>query len=458
MEITPRTRLMLKAQNLSTIVLFLSAVGLLAWLSSRYTFELDWTHGRRHTLSAASREVVAALPGEVSITTFIRPDSAIEEHVRRVVERYQRYKPDIQLVVVNPDTDPQRVRTLGVSREGALHIEYDASSVTLESLDEQALTNALLRLARREERWVAFLSGHGERRPLGEANHDLGLFGEDLQRKGFAVRELNLSVTPGVPDNASVLVVAGPQVDLLPGEVEIIRAYVAGGGNLLWLADTDGLRGMQPLGEDLGVRFLPGMIVDATTQALGIDDPAFALVTEYPSHPIVRNFLVLTLYPQTLALEVQPQGEWQASEFLRTLERAWTETGPVSGRIRFDEDAGERRGPLTIGVALSRQHSAADADQKTALSGEQRVIVVGDGDFLSNAYLGNGGNLDLGLRMLNWLSRDDRFIEIPARTAPDTALELSESQMAVIGLGFLFGVPGLLFLSGLLIWRVRQRR
>jgi ABC-type uncharacterized transport system involved in gliding motility auxiliary subunit len=83
--------------------------------------------------------------------------------------------------------------------------------------------------------------------------------------------------------------------------------------------------------------------------------------------------------------------------------------------------------------------------------------VVGDGDFLSNSYLGNGGNLDLGLNLVRWLSGDDNLLDIPARTAPDSRLELSRTAGAAIGLGFLFILPLLLIATGLLIWWRRRR-
>ena len=88
----------------------------------------------------------------------------------------------------------------------------------------------------------------------------------------------------------------------------------------------------------------------------------------------------------------------------------------------------------------------------------QRIIVIGDGDFLSNTYLGNAGNLGLGLNMVQWLSHDDATLNIRIKSAPDTSLVLGEVAQAVIGLGFLLGLPALLLLSGIIIWLLRRRR
>jgi ABC-type uncharacterized transport system involved in gliding motility auxiliary subunit len=103
-------------------------------------------------------------------------------------------------------------------------------------------------------------------------------------------------------------------------------------------------------------------------------------------------------------------------------------------------------GPLTIGVALEREVNGK----------EQRILVIGDGDFLSNAFLGNGGNLDLGINLIRWLSSDDQLLNIPARTAQDTRLELSPVMGALIGIGFLLVLPILFLGAGVVIWLRRR--
>ena len=92
------------------------------------------------------------------------------------------------------------------------------------------------------------------------------------------------------------------------------------------------------------------------------------------------------------------------------------------------------------------------------IAGEQRVIVSGDGDFLSNTYLGNGANLDLGINMVHWLSNDDTFISIHPKSAPDQHLDLSPRAQAIIGFGFLLVLPLALLTTGIIIWIRRRKR
>lgn len=473
MQVTPTSHLQIRLQNIAFVVLFVGVMGLLAWLSTRYVYQADWTAGARNTLSAPSQILLKGLGGAVQITAYARADTTLRKPISELVARYQRYKPDLQLAFVNPDSAPEKVRALGVTVDGELVIEHAGRVEHLRELSEQALTNALARVARTGEHSIVFLSGHGERDPHGEANHDLGLWTRQLEIKGLKAHALNLGANPQIPDAASVLVIAAPQTDLLPGEVRLIRDYVKGGGNLLWLTDPEPLHGLKPLAEQLGVEFVPGVIVDPTAQLLGVSRPEFALVAEYGPHPITRDFGNITLFPRAQGIELSmadggavysagnsagnSASGWRGTPFLVTGARSWAETGALSGAISLEPGKGDKAGPLNIGVALVRAAPQADTGAR-GTPHEQRIVVTGDGDFLSNTYLGNGGNLDLGLNIINWLAHDDSLISVPAKTAPDTALHLSRTTSLLIGLGLLFVVPLILLAGGLLIWLRRRKQ
>ena len=457
MQVTRSSRRQLQLQNLMFVAGLLIFVGLLAWLSTRYSFDADWSSSGRNTLSIDSRQLLDEMPDPIHVTAFATENALVREHIGDLIGRYQRYKANVELTFVNPDAEPDRIRELGITLDGELLLAYQGRSEKVQSLSEQTLTNSLLRIARQKQRRVSFLSGHGERDPLGQANHDLGKFGQLLEQKGIVLDTLKLAETADIPADTNLLVIADPRVVLLPGEIQLVHRYLQAGGNLLWLVEPGAIAGLDPVAEALGIEFLPGTIVDATTQLFGIDNPAFALIPDYPMHPITREMTSLTLYPQASALDVSAPQEWQAEPLLTTLDRAWTEIGPISGTIRFDEDSDERMGPLDIGFVFSRMKNKKDSGDGES-SAEQRVIVIGDSDFLSNAYLGNGGNVELGLNLFNWLNHDDQFITVTARTASDVNLELGKTAQIIIGFGFLFGMPLLLLGSGVAIWWRRRNR
>ena len=88
----------------------------------------------------------------------------------------------------------------------------------------------------------------------------------------------------------------------------------------------------------------------------------------------------------------------------------------------------------------------------------QRIIVTGDSDFIANSYIGVGANLALGLNMFNWLAGDDDIIAIEPRNAPDTQLQLDDTEVLMIGIGYFIALPAGLILAGVVIWLRRRKR
>ena len=89
---------------------------------------------------------------------------------------------------------------------------------------------------------------------------------------------------------------------------------------------------------------------------------------------------------------------------------------------------------------------------------QQRGIIIGDSDFLTNAYINQVGNLDLGLRLLSWLVHEDTFIKIPAKNTVDKQLQFTDTQVSILSFLFLIFIPLILITSGLFIWQRRKRR
>jgi hypothetical protein len=236
-----------RLQQVISIALMLAVAGLLAWLSTRYDYAADWTANRSNSLSEPSIKLLATMTDPVSITAYLYPDQTLRREISAYVERYQRHKPDITLSFVDPAKAPEQVRELGIAASGEVLVEYQGRREKLRVISEPALSAALQRLAFAGESWIMFLSGHGERSTEGQAQADYGQLAKELRDKGLKVQALNLARTPTIPENTAVLVIASPQSNLLPGEVQLVRDYVKKGGSLLWLADPGTLAGLQPL-------------------------------------------------------------------------------------------------------------------------------------------------------------------------------------------------------------------
>ena len=455
--VTRKTRLLARLNSLVMLGLLLIAFGLLAWLSNRHALEYDWTANGRHSLAQASRELLTGLPGPVEVTSYARENPLLRESIRQFVGKYQTHKDDITLRFVNPDAAPDEVRRLGIRVDGELVIRYQSRAEHVQSDNEQSFSNALRRLARGREHWLAFIEGHGERAILGAANHDLGEWGRQLLSQGYRAQPVNLGETRALPDNISVLVIAGPRAEYLPGEARLLKDYIDAGGNLLWLHDPGALHGLGPLAELLDIEFIRGVVIDSAGQMIGIDDPTIALVTGslYAPHPITEGFDLATLFPMAAAIRAGQSETWRLKPVLASGAHTWSETGKLEGILEPDTET-DARGPLTLGVSLEREIEQPEGGE--IVTRQQRVVIMGDGDFLSNTYLANSGNNELGNRIINWLSNDDEFISIPPRIAGDLQLNMSGITLGVMGVGFLFILPALLIAMGVSIGLGRRKR
>ncbi len=456
MIVNASLRRQMRLQSSLFLVLFVAVLGLLAWLSQLYSLDIDLSANQRNSLSQESQRLLSSIDKPLKITLFVSPNNENRDAYERLFLRFTQQQPLIEFESLNPDLYPGLLSQHDIRFDGESLLEYQDRSEKLSQITEANLSTAIQRLLRQGERWLVFLQGHGERNPYSDANHDFSTFAAQLAGKGYRVENLNLAQSNSIPTNTDVLVLASPMVALLPGEVDLIKTYLATGGNLLWLADpeqaTDGLERIADL---LAVEFLPGIIVDPNSQLLGLNRVDFALVTEYPRHAITQNINVVSLFPQSQGLAYHGDADevWEKLDFLVSGDTSWNETGAMQGKIYNGDDDDEINGPLKLGLTLSASHETDSGELRS-----QRVAIVGDADFISNRYLGNGANLDIGVNLVNWLSHDDNLISISPRPAPDTKLELSHTSQIVISFAFLLVLPALLFSSGLRIWLKRRKR
>lgn len=450
MNITRRLRWQLAAQSSIFVVLLMLLVALLAYVAYEYRSEHDITRSARNTLSAATLGALQQMQGPATITAYVvRQDASGTNLHNAITERmraYQRAKPDLELRLIDPREQPKLAAGAALRTPNALIIEYQRRSeqIPLGDFSEQTFANALVRLLRGANNLVLWLDGHGERRLDGLANHDLGGFGQQLRDRGFSVAGFNSGLAQDVPANAALLVITQPQTDLQPAETEKLLRYVDRGGNLLWLIDAEPLRGLQPLAEKLGLVLTPGTVVDP---ALPPRDgpPVFALATAYGRHPVTGTLQSNTLFPHARQIGADDEAGWRVTPLIDVAPRGWVETGKLDARPVFDKSR-DFPGPVNI----------ASAFERTVGDREQRVVVAGSGHFLSNSFLGNGGNLALGLGIMNWLAGEDALVALDPRPATDVRLDIDSMQLYLIAFVVLLLLPFAFAATGFVVWWRRR--
>jgi len=470
------SRKQLLLQQLISAVLFLAVLVMLGWLSNKYTLEADWTAGNRNTLTESSRKQLEAMPDPIKFLIFIYPRSEMRQALEADIRRYQRVKSDITIEFIDPSTSPQKVREYNVSRAGEAIVEYQGRRENLTATTEQAVTTALQRLAYGGERWVVFLEGHGERSIEDTEQNGYSEFAQQLRDKGLKIRGLNLATDPRIPDNTAVLVIASPARPLLAGETKLIADYVEQGGNLLWLSDPpdgkDPAASLEPVAKMLEVSWLRGSGILLDSAALGLP-PFVYIASEYPANPVTQGFADNVVLPIVRGLSYKSQAGaapdpagWNAQPLLTTSDQAWLETGSLEGELALSEEQGDTKGPLTLGVTLTREVQkpappAAEGMPPPPPAGKaagQRVALLGDADFLGNAYFGQLGNGLLGLNLTQWLASRDEQLNIDVPKAPDRSLVLPAWGLYTIYVGFAFLLPAALLGFGVTRWIVRRRK
>jgi len=90
------------------------------------------------------------------------------------------------------------------------------------------------------------------------------------------------------------------------------------------------------------------------------------------------------------------------------------------------------------------------------------VVVMGNANFLSNTFITNGGNLDFGVNIVNWLAGDDSLITIQPMPLKDINVQIPDTRTGVaiawtVFHGFQYFIPLGFLIAGLLLWWKRRR-
>lgn len=445
------SRLRVKVNSLLWTVFLLLVVMGVARLAHHFRFEKDFTAQASNTLSPASLALLRQIQDPVHVTAFALSKDAggnnIHQLIKDKMRAWQRIKPNLTLSLIDPREQPQKAdaATLHSVNELQIHLGKRTEHLALNEFNEINFIHVLIRLSGTSHRTVYWLMGHGERQFNGKANHDLGEFGHQLALKGFNVSALNLAIAQDVPNDAATLVIAGPQVALQDSEVTKVLHYVRNGGHLLWLVDPGPVHGLDPIAQYLGLVLTPGTVVDLSTRPRQ-GPPIFALGSYYAQHPATASLPLNTLFPQSRQIARIDRNDWRATPLIEVAQRGWVETGPLEDNPLFEKNH-DLPGPINIATAFERRTG----------NQSQRVIIIGGGSFLSNAFLGNGGNLTLGLALLNWLSGEDHVIALVPHSAADSHIDIDQNTLSALAIGFLVIMPILLGLTGFIVWWRRKK-
>jgi len=449
----------------SVLVLLAILVGV-NWIANRQNKRWDLTEANQFSLSEQTVQILEGLTGPVTMRVFYAGSSV--EYQDRLSE-YAYHSGQVDVQYINAESEPLQAQAAGITSVPTILIDYAGRTERATSADEQTITNALKRVIDGQAKKIYFTQGHGEADPnSGEATGYSAVVSA-LGNDNFEVTTVTIAQQGAIPDDATIVVVAGPDTDFLPGEIDALRAYLRRGGKLLLMLDPPArdaggdVTSLIALAREWGIDVGSNVLIDASGlgQLLGTD--ASVPVAMPLSHPITQDFRVMTAFPfarSVTAVEGGVDGR-MAQAVLETSPQAWAESDIAglyaTGRPEQNEDAGDTIGPVSLAAAVSaaaEQPPAPAASDDTeepadepadAPTPETRIVVVGDSDFAANRAVGLQGNRDLFLNMANWLAQQEDLIAVRPADPASRPIAMTASQGRWVFWFTLAVVPILLF-------------
>jgi ABC-type uncharacterized transport system involved in gliding motility auxiliary subunit len=457
----------------ASVLVVLAILVAINYLGTRHNKRWDLTAAKQFSLSDQTRKVLQDLKQPVHIKVFARSDDFQRFHDR--LDEYAYASKQVSVEYLDPEKRPAFAQQYGITSLGTTVFEYAGRNEKTTSDTEQDMTNALIKVVQGKQPKVYFVQGHGEKDTAGSNGAGFSAINQALTSDNFLVDKLVLAQQTSVPADADVLIIAGPKTDLLPPEIDMLKAYLAKGGKLFVMLDpvlkpdAPQLTGLQALLKDWGIQADNDVVLDVSGMGrlIGTDE-SVPVAASYPPHAITENFNLLTAYPLARSMTPIEGGSngHTAQRIIETSRSSWGETNLktlTSGQpAKLDDD--DKKGPVSIGAAVSApatDATPAKPDQKPAdgqndKQRETRIVAIGDSDFASNGALGVQGNRDLFLNTVNWLVQQENLISIRPRDAEDRRITLTAEQERRIFFLTVVIVPGLILLAGVQTWWRRR--
>ncbi|MCA9510065.1 MAG: GldG family protein, partial [Myxococcales bacterium] len=429
----------------------------LAFLAERYSKRFDWTEQRVHTLSDQTQKVLDGLEGELSMVGFFDP---FEQPLhRQIVERYAAASPRVKIEFADPNARPDLVESFGLQAadlaRGMLHVSYGGGAVDVSDLEEDEITNAIVKLVRGGGKKVYFLTGHNERRAIGDGADEpdgMSRAAAALRNETYTTENLLLGQTGDVPADADVVVVAGPTRPLLDVELDALRRWVAGGGALVAMIDPRANTNFGALLGELGVAVGDDVVFDRSLALFGRATSPFA-ASYAPDHPITKGFQETSLFHMARSVAPEP-GVAGLVPLVKTGEASWAETNLAKwedeGVAGFEPES-DTLGPVSLAVAgVPRIDGAPEHDP--------RLVAFGDSNFATNELVDSYLNRDLFVNSVAWAMGEVEHIAVRPHKARASRLSLSAEQFSVVQMLSLFVLPEAIAVAGVLAWWTRRKR
>lgn len=460
------------------IILVLAILVLVNTFFARHHHRFDFTEAKLHSLSDQSIKVLKNLKNDVLLKCFFRESHYNRGKMENLLKNYAYHSKKIKYEFIDPDRNPGLVKRYEVNQDGTTILECGDKENRITTSSEEDLTNAIIKVTREKKKVIYFLEGHGEGSIEQSDDNGYSYAKQELEKLGYEVKKMTLALSESFPSDCALLVVPGPEKDLLPHELETIDGFLKKGGRVFFMIDPETAPGLRPFLEKFGFKLEDDIVVDTMSRLFG-GDYFMPLVSEYEYHEITQNFRYATFFPYARSVDIaesKPEGI-TATILGKTSPNSWSERQLNVQKVTFDKDR-DKQGPIPLAAVATikpKEEEKAEAEENkekekgesekeaqtekaegAASKKEGRLAVFGDSDFVSNRYYNLSGNGNFFLNTVNWLTEEADLISIQPKTSSPRTIHLTPSQGRMI---FFFAVvilPLIVLVAGVTIW-VRRR-
>ena len=443
------------------VLAILTKVGV-DYASVRWGRQIDLSYFRTTQPGQSTRARVQTLDRPLHVHLFFPPGNDVLAEVERYTAELARVSKQVVVRLVDQAVEPALSRRLGVRSNGYLGFESGGRSEViklglgliearpiLRRLD--ARVNEKLARVLQPERTIYLTTGHGEPEPAPSDDPLVGLL--ELKKLagslGMSVRPLGLAegLSRAVPDDAALVVVAGPEKPFLAEETAAVQRYWDGGGRLLYLLDPGGAALNQKLLGLVGLEESQVMVAHdhhrIRLRGRG-ESPTNLVTTQVRHHPSTATLTRASRPPPVVllgagSLSVRPG----ASEDLR---QTFTLLAMPGSYLESQRDRGQEVDP-------SERFNFAAAIER----GRSRAVVVADAEVVSADALRNNGNAYFVTDSLRWLAGEEALAGA-IQSEEDVAIVHYKERDMVWFYGVSFIVPATTLVGGLAFARRRARR
>nr|BFD67922.1 Gldg family protein [Bdellovibrio sp. HAGR004] len=436
------------------ILLTLALLIVVNYIGVRHTKTWDFSLAQTNTLSDQSIKLVKSLDSDLKVYFFYKKGVEGNEENRRLfrelIKKYQDQSSRIQLDFVEVNERPDLSQEFGVDKgSGVVFLDYKGRRNRIEKIDEQDFTSALVKVTREKNKTVYFTVGHGEKN-LNDNKEGLGLgsLKSLLENNRYLVKELPLIQNPKIPEDADVIVIAGPVQGFQSFEIEALENYLKGGGSLLLALESQNSAGLEKLTSKMGLQLGNNYILNQveTVMGRGINQgPTLGVIFSMNNKitkPFGRSEATLFRFPQSLK-KVESVKGIVVDELVSTAPNAMAFP---SLQIKGEgvEDA----------YALVDEVSGKWGGDENAK--DFTAIVAGDVDFLTNQMLYQNLNRDLVLNSIAALAKEENLISITPKEPMATQMLMTETKFGVFLFAFIIPLPILLLGTSIGLWLRRR--